>query len=368
MAKDSGKLKSSHILITGNDEFAIKEAGSKALAEIHPGDDMNVETVDAYADKVDDASVRVGRLLEALLTIPFMGGRKVVWFKNCNFLADNPMGRNEAVTSKLARSLEILQTTDPESVQLLITAVGVDKRKAFYKGFNKLDTGLVDLHEQLELKGAAAENRWIDEVDETMRSKGLIPDPGVAEQMVQRVGADKRALFGELEKLELFLHPEKRVSEDDVRAVVSGNRSVLVWDLCDAVTLRRTTEAVRLVRQLLFQGESDVGIIILLTGHLRLAAVGAHLLESGQLDIRRSGRSTTLNFRDGAEDLLPRSAKGDKPNTFRLGRVVEQAKDRPAKKWFRCLEVLYKTHYELVSSGTDRSKALEAALMRICQM
>ena len=364
MADAPIKLKQKHLLINGTDEYQVKARAVELAAQLAPEDPMNLEVIEAQADSVADALDRIDRVKEALLTLPFFGGGKLVFFKNCNFLADNVMGKSETVLGKLAQITDILAKVGPDSAQLLISAVGVDRRRSFYKQFEKL--GYCEQFDLPDLKGGQAMQVWMREVERLLQEKGLKPEPGVVERLVELIGNDTRALHNEIEKLALYTMPGGQVSEDDLRLIVSSTRELLVWDLCDAVTESNTNDSLHILRQLLAQGESEVGILILLAGQIRLAALGTHLLETKKLTLRKTGTFLNANLSDGAEDLLPQNKKGEKPNLFRLARVVDKARRQPSHRWFRALDTIYQTNLALVSSGSDRQKMLETAVLKIC--
>ncbi|NJK90845.1 MAG: DNA polymerase III subunit delta [Blastochloris sp.] len=285
------KLKQKHLLINGTDDFQVKARGLELVAQLAPEDPMNLETLDGAADSVGNALEVIDRVKEALLTLPFFGGGKLIFLKNCNFLADSVVGKSESVLEKLAEILEILGRVGPESAQLLITATSVDRRRSFYKQFEKL--GYCEQWDLPELKNSHAIQQWMDQVERMMRERGMKPQAGVVERLVELLGNDTRALQNELEKLSLYTMPHGEVTEEDLRRIVSSTRELLIWDLCDAVTENKTSESLHILRQLLAQGESEVGILILLAGQIRLAALGTHLLENRKLSLKKSG--TFLN-------------------------------------------------------------------------
>ncbi|MDD5262221.1 MAG: DNA polymerase III subunit delta [Methylacidiphilales bacterium] len=366
MAKTESKLKAKHILVAGSDEFSVKERGQSLLRELAPEDPMNLETIDGQVDSVDQACRQLDSLVESLLTLPFLADSKLVFFKNCNFLADSVTANSEAVISRLLRLTELIGKLPPSSVQLVMTAVSIDRRKAFYKSFEKL--GMVELFNLPEIQGARAEEAWMGEIEKLMIQAGLKPGPGVVERMFEVVGNDRRALHSEVEKLSLFAHPHGDISEEDLKQVVSGNRELMVWDLLDAVIAGDSAESVHMLRQLLAQNESEVGILILLAGQVRLAALGTHLLETRRLRLSRSGTFLNADLTQEGIDFLPVNKKGEKPKPFRIARIVEQARRKPPQKWFEALDVLYQTNLRMVSSATDPEKLLETAILRICQI
>ncbi|MDR1305691.1 MAG: DNA polymerase III subunit delta [Verrucomicrobiales bacterium] len=366
MVEKERKPKQRHILIAGSDEFAVKARAAEQVRQLMPDDPMNCEVIDAQAEVIERACRQLDAVIEAMLTLPFMGGVKLVHFRHCNFLVDSPAGKSEAVTSRLARLIEVLNRVSPAEAQIIISAVGVDKRKSFYKQFEKL--GAVELHDLPDLRGARGEAEWCREIDRVMQQAGLRAAPGVAELLMDMVGGNRRALYGEVEKLALYAQPHGNVSEADLRLMVSDTRERIIWDLLDAVVDGRSAAAVRLLRQLLTQDDGPVGILIMLAGQVRLAAVGTHLLESGRLRVNRSGGYVNLDLSPAADEFLPVSKKGEKPNAFRLAKVVAQARRRPARSWFAALEVLCRTHLQLVTAASDPEKALETAIVRICQL
>ena len=356
-----------HILITGSDEFAVKERAVKLTKELAPADAMNFETVDAQADNIDMACRQLERVTESLLTLPFFGGAKLVYFKNCTFLSDTPVGRNEEVTERLAQLIEVLKKVSPKEAQLVMSAPGADRRKSFYKQFEKI--GATESFDLPDIKGARGEAEWRREIEKTLREAGLKASPGVAERLAELLGNDRRALRNETEKLVLYAHPEGRVEEDDLKNIVSATRELIIWDFLDAVVAGDVSRSVQMSRQLLAQQESAIGILIMLAGQVRLAALGTHLAESGRLRLSRNGTFLNITMTPGTEDLLPVSKKGERPNEFRLAKITDKARRRPARRWFAALDVLYRANLQLVSSASGREdKILETAVIRVCRI
>lgn len=366
MTETQSKRKAAHWLVAGSDGFAVEQFMAKLLREAMPEDPMNYEVVDGAADTVEVACQRLDQLREALLTYPFFGGAKLVHFKKCVFLADTPAGRSEEVQKRWENIGKILQSLDPQQVQLMISATGVDRRRSFFRVFAAV--GKVEFFDQPDLRSGREAQQFVAEVGKMIREMGLQADPEVPDLLVEMIGPDRRTIHNELEKLALYLHPKSRLEEEDLRRIVATTRESIVWDLNDAVIRGDAREAVHLLRQLLAQGETEVGINILLAGQVRLAAVGVYLLEAGHLRLVGGARPTGVELTAEGEALLPTSKKGEKPNSYRLARVVAQARRCPATRWFQAVEVLHQTAMELVSSGRDRARMLEAAVVKICQL
>ena len=188
---------------------------------------------------------------------------------------------------------------------------------------------------------------------------------GAVELLMEIVGWDGRALEKEIEKLRLYLKPETKVTEQAVREIGAGRRELEVWDWCDAVVAGKIGPARAGLRRLLDQGESEVALAILLASSLRLAALGRVLQEARLLRLPPPGGYGQPTLDPAAESILPRNAKGEKANLWRLGKVTGICAHRPVAGVRRALNRLHELQIELVSGG-DRVRALEEGILRLC--
>ncbi|MEM6822157.1 MAG: DNA polymerase III subunit delta [Verrucomicrobiota bacterium] len=360
------ELPGKHVLIVGSDEYQVKQRASELISELQPDDPINSESFDGAAENVEAAVECIGRLREAMLTLPFLGGRKLVYAKSVSFLQDNVMSRSERVKDALTQFLELLKKTNPEEAQLVMAAPGADRRKAFYKGFEK--AGHVESLDLPDIRSGRGESAWIAEVGRRLKQAGLQCEEGVPDLLVESIGNNTRVLEAEIEKLVLYAHPRGIVHIEDLTKIVSANRSLMVWDLCDAVTSGKISEAIPLLRQLLAQGDSEVGLLILLSGQVRLAAIGVWLKETGKLRLSRRGNFFNVEVKPEGEALLPANKSGQKPQGFRLAKIVSQASSKTSDRWFRAVDICFDTHMQLLSSPGDRHRVLETAVLKLCQV
>src|SRR5690242_6539737 len=98
------------VLITGDDDFAVK-ARAKTIYEewCKEAGGFDHETIDATASNSSNALEAIGKLREALQTLPFFGGAKVIWFQNCNFLAEERTASSATVTETLVQLADELK-------------------------------------------------------------------------------------------------------------------------------------------------------------------------------------------------------------------------------------------------------------------
>jgi DNA polymerase-3 subunit delta len=221
-------------LITGDDDFAVK-ARARTLFDqwCKEAGGFDHELIDATASNSGAALDAIGKLREALQTLPFFGGAKVIWFQNCNFLAEERTASSAAVTEALAELADELKTFSWEGVRLLITSPKVDKRKVFYKAIDKL--GTVET-----FAGWSVEDKdWVDTAEMAARQQVREARKEIAEDalaaLVSNVGPNSRQLSSEIEKLVLYVGERPRIALPDVETIVTRNKQAKSFALADAV-------------------------------------------------------------------------------------------------------------------------------------
>ncbi len=252
--------KSVHFL-TGSDEAGVKKAAVELAAKLAPGADaFGLETIDGAVDTVDSAVSRINEARQALLTLPFLGGAKLVWLKSASFLSDTQTGRSESVLEALEGLLETLTEGLPEGVTFLLSATAPDKRRTAYKALVKLaDTQIID---KPDLGFGAGEEAVIDWTASQARERGLKISHDAVEALAARIGLETCQLASELDKLILAFGHGHPITAADVRALVPATRESGIFDIGNAIGARDLATALGTMRQLLSQGESAIGILL----------------------------------------------------------------------------------------------------------
>src|SRR3954471_16149092 len=192
MAKrPASKSSTSLVLIFGEDDFAAKNRAKQLYlqwAEELGG--MDHEIIDAAAANSTEALKALAKLREALQTLPFFGSGKAIWFKDCNFLADERTALSHVVTESLADLTQELKDFQFDNVRLLISAGKVDKRKVFFKTLDKL--GTVE-----NFAGWSIDDRdWANQAEawarKAIQDRGLTISDEALSELVQRIGPNAR--------------------------------------------------------------------------------------------------------------------------------------------------------------------------------
>jgi DNA polymerase-3 subunit delta len=248
--------------IVGSDDGRVKEEALRLHRELTGGNDdgFTHETIDGNADNSDGAFDICRAVVESLLTLPFFGGDKVVWLKNANFLVDDRTGSSERTQSGIEMLKGALESGLGGGVVFLLSATGIDKRRAFWKfleknaqvrAFDKIDT---------------SKDGWQDEVAAVVEKKagelGLQFGDDALELFIMLAGEATRQIGNELEKIDLYLGPDRReVTTDDVRRMVPLSRAGVVFEIGNALQNGNAARALELIDHQLERGENAIGLM-----------------------------------------------------------------------------------------------------------
>src|SRR6267154_2651322 len=205
------------LLVCGDDEFAVKQRARQLYQQWSEElGGMDHEIIEASVANSGDALKAVGRLREALQTLPFFGSGKVVWLRDCNFLGDERTASSQAVTETLAELAEELKNFKWQNVRLLISAGKVDKRKTFFKTLDKI--GPVENFTAL----SADDKDWAERAEVAARTAVRARQKEISEEalaeLVNRVGPNARQLESEVEKVTLYSGERAEIRLEDVVA------------------------------------------------------------------------------------------------------------------------------------------------------
>src|SRR5439155_8646227 len=196
-----------------------------------------------------------------------------------------------SVQSTLEELSDLIENGVGSDVVFLISATEVDKRRSFYKSLVK--RAEMQIFDRLD----SSRSGWEEEATEIVRSRAkkrkLQFDEDALDLFVLLTGGDTRQIDNELEKIDIFLSngtgispvgrggvsppsvsaakmaasqtaeaTVPRVTVDVVRELVPLSRAGVIFELSNALARRDLELALTLVRRLLDQGESAIGILL----------------------------------------------------------------------------------------------------------
>lgn len=354
-------------LVMGGDAYKVKrEARAQADRWCPPEQqEFGLEIIDGAVDTVDEAVVAVARTLEAMASLGLFGGEKTVWLRDASFFSDAQPGKSETVKTEVARLAELLKEGVPDGVRLLVSSPKVDRRSAFYKAFQAAG----DVREfDVPASGYQADRLAGETLSGLLRGAGLRPAYGVEEAILRRAGGDTGQLVQEIEKLGLYLGSRREVSLADVETIISPARESAGWDLVDAVAQRDLAGSLRIARQLLFQKESPVMLVIFLENRIRELLALRELLDAGFLSIGGSGRQQQVDVSSaaGAQEAVSALVPGlTRQHPFRTLLIVKQASALPSDEWRRWLGVAIEAHARMTSGAATQELLLEFCILQL---
>jgi DNA polymerase-3 subunit delta len=354
--------------VVGSDESEVKRAAAELAAQLTPPDagEFGVEVIDACADNVDQAVAKIRTAIEALQTIPFFGGGKLVWIKNANCLGDSVIGRSAAVQGALEDLTEVLETGLGADVTLLISATETDKRRSFYKALAKrADIQVID---RLDSSRAGWEEEATEIVRRRAKARKLEFDNEALDLFVLLTGGDTRQIENELEKIDLYLGKERRVTVEQVRELVPLSRAGVIFELGNALAACDLERALMLVKRLLDQGETAIGILLVaILPTVRNLLLAKDLMERNRIPRPHAPFSfiSALNRLPAeATEHLPRKKDGS-INGYALGIAAQQAHRFEREKLIAGLEACLEANLRLVSSQLDHELVLTEIVVKL---
>jgi DNA polymerase-3 subunit delta len=236
-------------LLQGDDDVERSALGSEFAELVEEGlRAFNVETIHAgqmtTGDQIADG---IAAILDAARTLPMMAPRRVVVVAQAQALLA-PKRDSEAAGRALDELLALLEKPEPLTTLVFVSAT-LDKRTKVSKAFAK-NAIVVGCGSPVDVAGA---ERW---VRARLATERVDIDPAGARALAARAGfperprndgktGDLKQLRGDADRLLLYAFGQKKISIDDVRAVVGPAALQDEWALPNAIEAGQGGEALR---------------------------------------------------------------------------------------------------------------------------
>ena len=368
-AKPSSPGAGNFFAVVGSDDGMVREKALHLYNELTGGvdDGFTHETIDGIADNSDSAFDICSSTIQALQTIPMFGGDKVVWLRNANFLGDNVTGRSQRTEAGVESLRAALEHGLPNGVKFLLTAQGVDKRRAFWKFIEKAAD--VEVCDRID----TSRDDWQDQVAALVTRKagelGLDFEADALAIFVMLAGEQSQQIGNELEKLDLYLGPERRtITEDDVNVLVPLSRAAVVFEIGKAIQHGNAARAIQLIDQQLEADESAIGIMrASIIGVVRNLFMAKLIMERFKVSAANyqsfSGALNRLPENDRA--WLPQKKDGSGVNVFPIFLAAPNAANFELAGLLHVMEATLKADQSLVTTGLDHRLILHRLIVEI---
>ena len=350
----------------GTDEALVKEAAMKLSREIAPQDnEFGLEIISGSADNSDHASQIVSRTIEAIQTLPFFGGDKLVWLQGANFFGDNQTGKSETTLAAVEALVEILASNLPPEVKVIISAGEIDKRRTFFKTLGKC--AKVEIFDKLDTTKAGWESQVMRHVEDRAKTLKLDFARGALERFVLTVGSNTRSIDNELEKLSLFAGG-RPVTAEDVGRISAVTHAGVIFDIGEAVSKRDLPKALNLIDHQLQRGENAIGLLLAaIVPKVRMLLHARDLIESRRVSVGKnygSFQSALAALPAGETAHIPRNKDGG-ISAYPLFLAAQAAGKFSLKELRQALDACLEANVRLVTTSLDHRLVLHQLVTRI---
>ncbi len=359
------------VLVCGEDDFAVRQrAGEifKQWSEELGG--MDHETIDGQVSNVSEALTCLGRVREALQTLPFFGGGKAIWLRGASFLGDDRTAASANVNDSVGSLAKELKDFDFSNVRFVISAGKVDKRKAFYKTINSL--GSVETFAGLSINDRDWETKASDLAAQMFRELGKKLSYEALAQFVNYVGPDARALRSEAEKLALYTGDQDEVTAEAVDTITTRNKHARAFALGEALGDRNLKELLRILDEEIWEMKMDpkkteIGLLYGLISKVRVMLGVKEAMREGWVREERNFSAFKGALASIPPGRLPAVARANplSANPYVVFRASQQCRNYSSEELVRGMEGLLECNRRLVQTQTDAAMLIQQALTGI---
>ena len=363
------------ILITGTDDFAIKNQAKKSIISIcgeSPEENSALEIIKGDSDELKPAEI-INLVIASIKTPPFFDPTKVIWLKHFGDFEKSLAGTAKDRKGQPIEELtEMIKDGLPEDVTFIVDGIAAKKSTSFYKAFDKLGkTLLFDKIELTDKNYSQSQRLKVQQICE-QSSKRIMP--AAIDYLIETAGSDTGRLQNELEKVFCYIGNNESITLDDCKAICSHTPEALSWAFADALIDRNTTRALETINVLMEQMRAEKG-----SGNLELRLLNNAVGRFQQMisvkstvavfDIPQTNQYNTFK---GVLDKIPQSVKDqNKGNVLLTGHpyrafmLFSSAIKISDGRLADAIKFLLKANKALVSGGGDSRIVLEQLAIKL---
>ncbi len=321
--------------ICGEDDYLVSEKGRAWFAQQTKDieDDLSKETIDGRAGNVAEVEDALNRFTSAVQTLDMFGGRKVVWLKDVNFMANSQTGNAQGTLDLIENLKDLLGTIDPSAVGVLITAHPIYKVRSFYKWVKaNADFTLIEGG-----KDSAAGLAVI--IQEECDKAGASITRDAVQLLIGKVNGNTRLIVEETRKLVTFVGTDGgEITDRLVADLVPNFGDADFFEAADAFYSLKLDWTLEALKRHFFTNSESRPLLGSLQKRNRLLIQLRVLMDAGAIrlggrgiaksDLEAAARTYGHHFGD-AED---KSLNVFLQNPWYLGRLAQTAAKVPLKK------------------------------------
>lgn len=356
------------VFICGPDDYLVNRLGQERFNTLAAAaaDEFSRDVLNGFANNVDEVGAAVHRLREAVQTLSLFGGRRVVWLKDVNFLADTVTGRAEGTLREVEDLQAILEKVNPADTAVIITAAPVDRRRAFAK-WCETHADYAFIGDEGRGDSSVLEKVALDEANE----QGVTLMPDALALLLARVGANARLLVEEVRKLAAYAGEGGKIEEAHVAELTPNFAEGDFFETAEAFCRGDLKWTLTALQRHFFTGGDARPVIAALQNRNRLLIQLRVLMDSGELrvgsrgldkaDLERAAATYGKHFA-GAEEKSSFNVLTQNP--WYLGKVAGAAELPPLRRLIDQQQEFITAFEELIRRPDEAEEVLREMAVR----
>lgn len=227
---------------------------------------LNDSMLDFNLDIIDGRETTVDTVISSIETLPFMDERKIVIIKDFELLKGKKKNFSDSDEKYFIDHLDNI----PESTVVVFVVYGdIDKRKTLVKKISKKGTVFnCDKLSDMDLF------KWVKKKFES--NKVIIDNPQIMYFIEQEGYRDKSSektlsdLENEINKISSFVGKENKVTNDVIDKLSQKKVENDIFKLIDYIGEKRSQEAMRILNDMLSEGESVLAIFAMIAKQFKI--------------------------------------------------------------------------------------------------
>lgn len=353
--------------ICGSDDFVVGRLGKERFTALaaDAADDFSREVVNGFAANVAEVEAAVNKFRDAVQTLGLFGGRRYVWLKDVNFLADTVTGRSESTLKQVEELKTILAGLDPEQVGVLVTAAPIDRRRSFAKW--------VEGNSDFTLCGGeAGDEATLQQV--ALGEAKLLGVTFAGEALpvlVAKVGANTRLIVEEVRKLAAYVGDAAVITEADVAEIVVSAAEGDFFEAAEAFFSGNLQWTIEALHRHFFAGGDARPILSSLQNRNRLLIQVKMLIDAGEIRLGSGGLDKAgfaraqQTYGKAYGDLTEKSACNIfTQNLWYLGKLASSSKLPTLKRMIDSQQEFYAAFRRLLDRPNEQEEVLREMAVR----
>ncbi|MCF7668829.1 MAG: DNA polymerase III subunit delta [Verrucomicrobia bacterium] len=362
------------VFIHGSDSLTVGRRARALFDElVSEHGDFDAEVIDAAAGNSDEAVRALNRLDNALESLPLFSDKKVVWFKNCNFLGNEKTASGKNVTERLNELAGTWENIVWDKLKLLVSAGKINKQRVFCKIL--LKSAATENYEVWSASDRDWQEKAEDWLKEWFHATGKSIDTAALSKLVMSVGPDPHRLYQEHMKVCLYAGERDRIKVEDIDAIVTSQQQAEAFALAETFGNRDLPGVLANLEKEFSEiraggKKNEITVLYGLIAKVRAMLFVSILLREGVVQPRMSYPAFKAQLEQAPRDIFPDNEQCSpfSMNPYVLYKAAGQVRNFSESELVNAMEVLLDCNKNLVFSMMDKTLLLQQALIQIVGM